>query len=100
MAKHAVPIENRPYVTAEVVALNASTLVAEFSKDRPQPWEEVIEQAIETMIEAGMAPPDLDPREEEDFAFPHSERALLGMVLLGIVAPEFATHLTTRLKPF
>ena len=88
------------YAAAEVTHLSqvqASRVTISMLRDlrsqKPGLVEEATELAIQLASGLGMAPPDLEPREEELYGTPHDENAVAALTLLAVLAPGFADHM-------
>jgi hypothetical protein len=98
MGKHVAPISQQPYMTAQAAGRLIADIMSEFRRDRREQANEVTDLAVETALAFGMAPPDSSLEEEEGFAMPYDDWAMLGLEVLATLSPTFADHLHTLLE--
>ena len=75
------------------VARVTVSMLRDLRGQKPDLVEEATELAIQLASGLGMAPPDLEPREEEFYGSPHDENAVAALTLLAVLAPGFADHM-------
>ena len=75
------------------VARVTNSLLRDLGSQKPDLYEGASELAIQLASGLGMAPPDLEPREEESYGSPHDENAVAALTLLAVLAPGFADHM-------
>ena len=83
-----------PHLSRVQVARVTNSILRDLRSQKPDLVEEATELAIQLASGLGMAPPDLEPREEESYGAPHDENAVAALTLLAVLAPGFADHMS------